>query len=65
MSRVKIKQAWSEGKDATLAMSFQENREIAMAEGKEKEPDNIFRLLSRNLRRSSQRIPAIPTIKRS
>jgi hypothetical protein len=37
-----IKQAWSEGKNATLPMSFQENGEIAMSEGKEKEAIQYF-----------------------
>jgi hypothetical protein len=37
-----IKQAWSEGKNATLAMSFQENGEIAMGEGKEKQARQYF-----------------------
>jgi hypothetical protein len=37
-----IKQAWSEGKNATLAMSFQENGEIAMGEGKEKVARQYF-----------------------
>jgi hypothetical protein len=38
-----IKQAWSEGKNATLAMSFQENGEIAMGEGKENAARQYFR----------------------
>ncbi|SRR6266446_7420289 len=37
-----IKQAWSEGKNATAAMAFQENGEIAMSEGKEKEAKRYF-----------------------
>jgi hypothetical protein len=37
-----IKQAWSEGKNATAAMAFQENGEIAMSEGKEKEGKRYF-----------------------
>jgi hypothetical protein len=31
-----IKRAWSDGKNATAAMAFQENGEVAMGEGKEK-----------------------------
>jgi len=37
-----IKQAWSKGKNATLAMSFQENGEIAMSEGKERDARQYF-----------------------
>jgi hypothetical protein len=45
----KIQRAWSEGKNATLAMSFQENGEIAMAEGKEKEAKQYFRAAEQEL----------------
>ena len=38
-----IKQAWSEGKDATLAMSFQENGEIALGEGRDEQAKQYFR----------------------
>jgi hypothetical protein len=44
-----IKQAWSEGKNATLAMSFQENGEIAMGEGKEKEATQYFQTAEQEL----------------
>jgi hypothetical protein len=44
-----IKQAWSEGKDATLAMAFQENAEIAMGEGKQKEAQQYFQAAEREL----------------
>jgi hypothetical protein len=37
-----IKQAWSEGKNATAAMAFQENGEIAMSEGKERDARQYF-----------------------
>jgi hypothetical protein len=37
-----IKQAWSERKNATAAIAFQENVEIAMGEGKEKEAKQYF-----------------------
>ena len=37
-----IKHAWSQGQDATLAMAFQENGEIALSEGKEKEARQYF-----------------------
>jgi hypothetical protein len=37
-----IKQAWSEGKNATAAMAFQENGEIAIGEGKEKDARQYF-----------------------
>ena len=44
-----IKQAWSDGKNATLAMSFQENGEIAMSEGKEKEARQYFQAAEQEL----------------
>jgi hypothetical protein len=44
-----IKQAWSEGKDATGAMAFQENGEIAMIEGKEKEARLYFQAAKQEL----------------
>jgi hypothetical protein len=44
-----IKQAWSEGKNATAAMAFQENGEIAMGEGKEKEARQYFQAAEREL----------------
>ena len=44
-----IKQAWSEGKNATLAMSFQENGEIAMGEGKEREARQYFQAAEQEL----------------
>jgi hypothetical protein len=37
-----IKQAWLDDKDATGAMAFQENGEIAMNEGKEREAKQYF-----------------------
>jgi hypothetical protein len=37
-----VKRAWSEGKNATAAMAFQENGEIAMSEGKEREASRYF-----------------------
>ncbi len=45
-----IKQAWSEGKNATLAMSYQENGEIAMGEGREKEAKQYFQAAEQDLR---------------
>jgi hypothetical protein len=45
-----IKQAWSEGKNATLAMSFQENGEIAISEGKDKEARQYFQAAEQELR---------------
>jgi S-formylglutathione hydrolase FrmB len=45
-----IKQAWSEGKDATGAMAFQENGEIAMGEGKEKQARQYFQAAEQELR---------------
>jgi hypothetical protein len=45
-----IKQAWSEGKNATLAMSFQENGEIATSEGKNKEARQYFQAAEQELR---------------
>jgi hypothetical protein len=44
-----IKQAWSEGKNATLAMSFQENGEIALEEGKEQQARQYFQAAEREL----------------
>jgi len=44
-----IKQAWSEGKNATLAMSFQENGEIALTEGKGKEARQYFQAAEQEL----------------
>ncbi len=46
-----IKQAWSEGKNATLAMSLQENGEIAMDEGREKEAREYFQAAEQELAR--------------
>src|SRR5260221_14355192 len=44
-----IKQAWSEGKNATLDMSFQENGEIAISEGKGKEARQYFQAAEQEL----------------
>jgi hypothetical protein len=44
-----IKQAWSQGKNATLAMSFQENGEIALGEGKEQQARQYFRAAEHEL----------------
>jgi hypothetical protein len=44
-----IKQAWSEGKDATGAMAFQENGEIAMSQGKEEQAKQYFQTAEREL----------------
>jgi hypothetical protein len=44
-----IKQAWSEGKNATAAMAFQENGEIAMGEGKQKEARQYFQAAENEL----------------
>jgi hypothetical protein len=44
-----IRQAWSEGKDATAAMAFQENAEIAFSEGKEQEANQYFSAAEREL----------------
>ena len=44
-----IKQAWSEGKNATAAMAFQENGEIAMSEGKEREASRYFQAAEQEL----------------
>jgi hypothetical protein len=37
-----IKQAWSEGKNATAAMAFQENGEIALSEGRNNDAKQYF-----------------------
>ncbi|HTT77217.1 MAG TPA: hypothetical protein VMF50_14720 [Candidatus Binataceae bacterium] len=37
-----IKQAWDHGENATAAMAFQENGEIAMNEGREAEAKQYF-----------------------
>jgi hypothetical protein len=44
-----IKQAWSQGKNATLAMSFQENGEIALGEGKEQQARQYFQAAEHEL----------------
>jgi len=44
-----IKQAWSTGKNATAAMAFQENGEIAMSEGKEREASRFLRAAEQKL----------------
>jgi hypothetical protein len=44
-----IRQAWFEGENATAAMAFQENGEIAMGEGKEKEAKQYFQSAEQEL----------------
>jgi hypothetical protein len=44
-----IRQAWSEGKDATLAMAFQENAEIAMSDGRENDATHYFQAAEQEL----------------
>jgi hypothetical protein len=44
-----IKQAWSEGKNATAAMAFQENGEIALNKGKDREARQYFAEAEREL----------------
>jgi hypothetical protein len=44
-----IKQAWSEGKDATGAMAFQENGEIAMSKGEDEQATQYFQAAEREL----------------
>ena len=44
-----IKQAWAQGKNATLAMSFQENGEIALGEGKEQQARQYFQAAEHEL----------------
>jgi hypothetical protein len=44
-----IKQAWSQGKNATAAMAFQENGEIALNEGREKEARYYFQAAEHEL----------------
>ncbi len=38
----KISQAWSEGKDASGAVAFQENGEIALSEGNQQQARHYF-----------------------
>jgi tetratricopeptide (TPR) repeat protein len=45
----KIRQAWSEGKDASGAAAFQENGEIALAEGKQQQARQYFEQALANL----------------
>ena len=45
----KITQAWSEGKDASGAAAFQENGEIALAEGKQQQARQYFEQALANL----------------
>lgn len=44
-----IKQAWLEGENATAAMAFQENGEIAMNEGREGEAKQYFHAAEQEL----------------
>ena len=44
-----IKRAWSGGKNATAAMAFQENGEVAMSEGKDREAKRYFSRAEREL----------------
>ena len=44
-----IKHAWSEGKNASAAMAFQEHGEIAIGEGKEKEAKQYFEAAEKEL----------------
>jgi hypothetical protein len=39
----KIRQAWSEGKDASVAAAFHENGEMALINGNEQEAKEFFR----------------------
>jgi hypothetical protein len=45
----KIRQAWSEGKDASGAAAFQENGEIALGEGKQQQARHYFEQALANL----------------
>jgi hypothetical protein len=45
----KIRQAWSEGKDASGAAAFQENGEIALGEGKQQQARQYFEQALANL----------------
>src|SRR5215469_889978 len=45
----RISQAWSEGKDASGAVAFQENGEIALSEGKPEEARQYFKAAEREL----------------
>jgi hypothetical protein len=47
----KIKQAWAQGKDASGALAFQENGEIALSEGKEQEAKKHFQAAEQELAR--------------
>ena len=47
----KISQAWSEGKDASGAAAFQENGEIALSEGNEREAKRYFESAEQELGR--------------
>lgn len=44
-----IKQAWSEGKDASGAAAFHENGEVALSEGKEPEAKRFFQAAAKEL----------------
>ena len=44
-----IKHAWSQGQDATLAMAFQENGEIAMSKGRDEQATQYFQAAEREL----------------
>jgi len=45
----KISQAWSEGKDASGAVAFQENGEIALSEGNQQQARHYFEAAEREL----------------
>jgi hypothetical protein len=45
----KISQAWSEGKDASGAVAFQENGEIALSEGNQQRARHYFAAAEREL----------------
>ena len=47
----KISQAWSEGKDASGAVAFQENGEIALSEGNQQQARHYFEAAEHELAR--------------
>ncbi len=47
----KIKEAWTQGKDASGAAAFQENGEIALSKGREQQAKEYFRAAQQELAR--------------
>jgi hypothetical protein len=53
-----IKRAWSEGENAAATMAFQENGEIAMSEGTDREAKRYFSRAERELATLEPEVPS-------